>query len=151
MFEWKLQLDIREFFMNEKGSVSITEAICLTHRQVWHVFSPHQDWVGDLGGIQENCLEWYFFEAGKWQQGSKWQKCFVNFKVSFCFRVDIADNSKKKLLNGFIESVKSLELAADASREEKDKEFRKIKLFFCLSFMKNVRDSQLDYETVTLF
>ena len=54
-------------------------------------------------------------------------KCFVNFEVFFCFRVDIADNSKKKLLNGFIESVKSLELAADASREEKDKEFRKMK------------------------
>ena len=54
-------------------------------------------------------------------------KCFVNFSVFFCFRVDIADNSKKKLLNGFIESVKSLELAADASREEKDKEFRKMK------------------------
>ena len=54
-------------------------------------------------------------------------KRFVNFEVFFCFRVDIADNSKKKLLNGFIESVKSLELAADASREEKDKEFRKMK------------------------
>ena len=71
-------------------------------------------------------------------------KCFVNFEVFFCFRVDIADNSKKKLLNGFIESVKSLELAADASREEKDKEFRKMKstAFLCVcQFIMHVRIS----------
>ena len=47
--------------------------------------------------------------------------------MPFVSRVDIADKSKKKLLNGFIESVKSLELFADASHEEKSKEFRETK------------------------
>ena len=46
-----------------------------------------------------------------------------------CFhcRVDIADKSKKVLLNGFIESVKSLEQFADAKEKDKEKEFRKTK------------------------
>ena len=40
------------------------------------------------------------------------------------FRVDIADKAKKVLVNGFVESVKSLESFADASLEEKEQEFR---------------------------
>ena len=57
----------------------------------------------------------------------------------FYVRVDIADNSKKKLLNGFIESVKSLELFADASHEDKAKEFRKTDHLRFLTFMDNIR------------
>ena len=41
--------------------------------------------------------------------------------------MDIADKSKKVLLNGFIESVKSLEQFADAKEKDKEKEFRKTK------------------------
>lgn len=41
--------------------------------------------------------------------------------------MDIADKSKKVLLNGFIESVKSLEQFADAKEKDKAKEFRKTK------------------------
>ena len=67
-------------------------------------------------------------------------------QVFFCFRVDIADNSKKKLLNGFIESVKSLELAADASREEKDKEFRKIKSTTLIKLPKRFND--LNFQSI---
>ena len=51
------------------------------------------------------------------------------FQLFYCFhrRVDIADKSKKVLLNGFIESVKSLEQFADAKEKDKAKEFRKTK------------------------
>ena len=51
------------------------------------------------------------------------------FQLFYCFnrRVDIADKSKKVLLNGFIESVKSLEQFADSKEKDKAKEFRKTK------------------------
>jgi hypothetical protein len=41
----------------------------------------------------------------------------MNYILFFTYRVDIADESKKVLLNGFIESVKVLELLADGPRE----------------------------------
>ena len=63
--------NIRKFFLDEQGSISVTEAICLTHR------------------------------------------------------IDIADASKKKLLNGFIESVKSLEAHAEKSEVLKKIEFKR--------------------------
>ena len=50
--------------------------------------------------------------------------CKVLYLCQPYFRVDIADASKKKLVNGFVESVKSLELFTDKSHEEKSKEFR---------------------------
>ena len=40
--------------------------------------------------------------------------------------MDIADKAKKVLVNGFMESVKSLETFADASLEEKEREFRNV-------------------------
>ena len=39
--------------------------------------------------------------------------------------MDIADNSRKVLVNGFVESVKSLEEHAESPEEEKEQEFRK--------------------------
>ena len=41
-------------------------------------------------------------------------------------RVDIADKARKVLVNGFVESVKSLETFAEASLEEKEQEFRNV-------------------------
>ena len=43
-------------------------------------------------------------------------------------RVDISDRATKVLLNGFVESVKSLADFADAGEEEKEKEFRQNKV-----------------------
>ena len=71
---WQDQDDIEKvqsFFTQEKGSITVTEAICLTHR------------------------------------------------------VDIADAVTKKLLNGFVESVKSLESFNNKTSKEKGAEFRR--------------------------
>ena len=46
-------------------------------------------------------------------------------------RVDIADRATKVLLGGFIESVKSLGEFADASPENKEKEFRQKYMLDC--------------------
>ncbi|XP_023334770.1 uncharacterized protein LOC111706201 [Eurytemora carolleeae] len=62
---------VRNFFTKEQGSISVTEAICLTHR------------------------------------------------------VDIADAARKVLLQGFIDSVVSLESFSDVNRTLQEAEFRR--------------------------
>ena len=42
IFEHLYQVNTREFFTAEQGSVSITEAICLTHRKVGRDEYCHQ-------------------------------------------------------------------------------------------------------------
>ena len=89
-FDDFVEVVFRRFFTEEKGSISVTEAVCLTHRSV---FVPQSH---------------------------------IDPRLSV--RVDISDRATKVLLNGFVESVKSLADFADAGEEEKEKEFRQNKV-----------------------
>ena len=48
--------------------------------------------------------------------------------------MDISDRATKVLLNGFVESVKSLGDFAEADQEEKEKEFREGKLLILIPY-----------------